>query len=393
MPNQNTNAALAGATGGASLVTVQVDGADFQTVREPDGWIGVVIKRLSERFGLGVSAQLERIKTAAWARDDLGNSVVRQCRTTGADGKSYRMACLPAELVAVWAETLDASAISDPGLREAMGRLQRMGAKILDAGFRGSPVALVTAEAAKEAREQRDIFAELIESNQQILGRQKRADDLRDVIAARLRLMPTTEYLDGVLEQKADKSDVDAVAAQLRAEMDALKEQLRQHDDEAKPPDPPTKKTTDEAYAVVARFYGGCCPVDRQTVLITPDGRRTGRGHMDHFRSKSIGRPDAVWLVADSTNLALKEPRSPEHQAVSAAFDEYQRLRRRVAEEKTAAAHAKAAAAQAAEDAKARRAREDAEFVARQRAAVASTSTVEPFLPPDQREQLPLLFS
>jgi hypothetical protein len=50
----------------------------------------VPIKPICEAIGVSIQGQIEKLES-----DDIIGSVIKLCLTTGADGKEYKMTCIP----------------------------------------------------------------------------------------------------------------------------------------------------------------------------------------------------------------------------------------------------------------------------------------------------------
>jgi hypothetical protein len=313
----NISAAMVVATGASE---VEFYGDRIPVGYDESGRPSFDIQTASENMGLDGDAQIARVKRAA--ADGEAWATTSKMKVVGKDGKLRERVSLPNRSAGMFLVGVTLRKVTDPEMREKILRYKNEAAEALaDWSLSGGTHAIVKTS---------DVFAELLESNREMLER-------TEVIGTRLRLMPTTEYLDGALEQKADKADVDAVAAQLRAEMDALREQFRRHDIETKGRRQPSRDAVRESLRVLLRFYGGLDPVDRTTRVANPDGTRAPGAVWDHNLDRSDPSAEHGWMTCEATNALLKEPGSPEREKFKAVFDEYQRLRRKAADEKTAA--------------------------------------------------------
>lgn len=68
----------------------------------------VPIKHMCDAIGVNYTTQLEKIKN-----DDIFGSVVPLRGMTGADGKTYQMACLPLKYVFGWLATINSQNVSE----------------------------------------------------------------------------------------------------------------------------------------------------------------------------------------------------------------------------------------------------------------------------------------
>lgn len=84
-----------------AMVIANVNGKKVEIINEPEGKF-VPIKPICEALGINYATQLEKIK-----EDEILGAVVPLRGTTGSDGKTYQMTCLPFELVFGWLFTIN----------------------------------------------------------------------------------------------------------------------------------------------------------------------------------------------------------------------------------------------------------------------------------------------
>lgn len=95
-----------------------VNGIEIAAVRDENHNFFVPIKPICQAIGIDDSAQRHRID-----RHYILHSVEVTMTSTGADGKSYEMVCLPLEYVYGWLFTIDANLVSEVN-RENVKRYQ-----------------------------------------------------------------------------------------------------------------------------------------------------------------------------------------------------------------------------------------------------------------------------
>lgn len=69
----------------------------IEIVIDEKGQKFVPIKPICEAIGVSIQSQIEKLES-----DDIISSVIRLCLTTGADGKEYKMKCIPLKYVLGW---------------------------------------------------------------------------------------------------------------------------------------------------------------------------------------------------------------------------------------------------------------------------------------------------
>jgi hypothetical protein len=68
----------------------------------------VPIKPICEALGVTIQGQNEKIES-----DDILSSVVKLCLTTGADGKEYKMKCIPLKYVFGWLFSISSKSVKE----------------------------------------------------------------------------------------------------------------------------------------------------------------------------------------------------------------------------------------------------------------------------------------
>jgi len=74
----------------------------------------VPVKPICEALGIDYSGQLQKMKD-----DDILCSVMELCPTTGADGKEYKMSCIPLKYVLGWLFGISSKSVKEE-IREAL---------------------------------------------------------------------------------------------------------------------------------------------------------------------------------------------------------------------------------------------------------------------------------
>lgn len=75
-------------------------------VRTPDGEVRVVFRPAVEALGLSYGSAMNRLKRTSWA-------VVFMTKTTGSDGKTYKMATVPVETWIMFLATIEEDRVAD----------------------------------------------------------------------------------------------------------------------------------------------------------------------------------------------------------------------------------------------------------------------------------------
>lgn len=99
------------------FITV-VNGIEIAAVRNENNDFYVPLRPICDALRLNVSGQIQAVK-----RHRILSSVVCTLHTTGADGKSYDMICLPLEYVYGWLFSIDTNLVADER-REMVERYQ-----------------------------------------------------------------------------------------------------------------------------------------------------------------------------------------------------------------------------------------------------------------------------
>lgn len=111
------------------LIT-RINGADIVTV-DREGEILVPIKPICTALGIDDKRQREKIQ-----EDEILNSVGGLTPSTGTDGKTYEMFCLPLQYVYGWLFTINPKNVA-PEAREAVARYRRECYDVLYEHFTG----------------------------------------------------------------------------------------------------------------------------------------------------------------------------------------------------------------------------------------------------------------
>ena len=99
------------------FITV-VNGIEIAAVRNENNDFYVPLRPICDALTLNISGQIQAVK-----RHRILSSVVCTLHTTGADGKSYDMICLPLEYVYGWIFSIDTNLVADER-REMVERYQ-----------------------------------------------------------------------------------------------------------------------------------------------------------------------------------------------------------------------------------------------------------------------------
>jgi len=86
----------------------KVNGIEIAAVRDEDHNFFVPVKPICQAIGVQFEAQYHRL-----SRHYILASVMSTMDTTGADGKTYEMVCLPLEYVYGWLFTIDANLVAE----------------------------------------------------------------------------------------------------------------------------------------------------------------------------------------------------------------------------------------------------------------------------------------
>ena len=113
------------------FITV-VNGIEIAAVRNENNDFYVPLRPICDALRLNVSGQIQAVK-----RHRILSSVVCTLHTTGADGKSYDMICLPLEYVYGWLFSIDTNLVADER-REMVERYQLESYRALYIYFAGS---------------------------------------------------------------------------------------------------------------------------------------------------------------------------------------------------------------------------------------------------------------
>lgn len=113
------------------FITV-VNGIEIAAVRNENNDFYVPLRPICDALTLNVSDQIQTVK-----RHRILSSVVCTLHTTGADGKSYDMICLPLEYVYGWLFSIETNLVADEQ-REMVERYQLESYRALYNYFAGS---------------------------------------------------------------------------------------------------------------------------------------------------------------------------------------------------------------------------------------------------------------
>ena len=109
-----------------------INGVEIFAEITENGQVFIPVKPICLAIGIDPAAQRHRID-----RHSILNSVGVTMTSTGADGKSYEMLCLPLEFIYGWLFTIDANLVAE-GRRETVANYQRECYEILYRHFAGS---------------------------------------------------------------------------------------------------------------------------------------------------------------------------------------------------------------------------------------------------------------
>ena len=110
----------------------KVNGIEIAAVRDEEHNFFVPVKPICQAIGVQFEAQYHRL-----SRHYILASVMSTMDTTGADGKTYEMVCLPLEYVYGWLFTIDANLVAEAN-RENVKRYQLECYQALYTHFAGS---------------------------------------------------------------------------------------------------------------------------------------------------------------------------------------------------------------------------------------------------------------
>lgn len=109
-----------------------INGVEISAEVANNGQVYIPIKPICQAIGIDDSSQRHRID-----RHYILSSVEVTMTSTGADGKTYEMVCLPLEYVYSWLFTIDANLVAE-AKRDNVMRFQRECYEILYRHFAGS---------------------------------------------------------------------------------------------------------------------------------------------------------------------------------------------------------------------------------------------------------------
>lgn len=109
----------------------RINGVEIYAVKSDDGSILVPVKPICEAIGVRFDTQYEKLQ-----KHPILSSVIPLRGTTGADGKTYEMVCLPLEYVYGWIFTINPKNVSEDA-RDNVIRYQKKCYEVLYAYFHG----------------------------------------------------------------------------------------------------------------------------------------------------------------------------------------------------------------------------------------------------------------
>ena len=115
----------------STIITI-INGIEISAVRDGNHNFFVPVRPICDALTLNVSGQIQAIK-----RHRILNSVVCTLHTTGSDGKSYDMLCIPIEFVYGWLFSIDTNLVSEER-RETVEKYQLECYQALYTHFAGS---------------------------------------------------------------------------------------------------------------------------------------------------------------------------------------------------------------------------------------------------------------
>lgn len=136
----------------SALVSVPFHGGELLAVAgeyPEEGERPIPLRPFCDRLGLTIAPQLVKLKEVGWA-------VVSKIDTTGSDGKTYEMACLPLRAIPMWLATMSPKKVA-PEAKAMLIAFQKEAADALYRHFRprmaGAPAPQLPTEPPPWARE------------------------------------------------------------------------------------------------------------------------------------------------------------------------------------------------------------------------------------------------
>ncbi len=130
-------------TGQKELELVRFADRDLITVKESEN-VYVALKPICEALEIDWQAQHKAVM-----KDEVLKSVVSQMETTGADGQTYQMVCLPLDYLNGWLFRINAAHFAE-GKRALIVRYQRECYRVLAEHFQGGRAEAAVASAVME---------------------------------------------------------------------------------------------------------------------------------------------------------------------------------------------------------------------------------------------------
>ncbi len=152
-----------------------------------NGQVYIPVKPICQAIGIDPAAQRHRID-----RHYILNSVEVTMTSTGADGKSYEMLCLPLEYIYGWLFTIDANLVAEAN-REKVADYQRECYDILYRHFAGSLRRRVEENEAEIAA-LRAVNAAILKVKDARAEQRKAEEHLAEIRKSRLDSTPCLEF-------------------------------------------------------------------------------------------------------------------------------------------------------------------------------------------------------
>lgn len=164
-------------------IITKINGIEIVTVNQ-DGGTFVPIKPICTAIGIDFAAQYNKIQS-----DEFLQPVIAIIATTGADGKTYDMVCLPLKYVYGWLATINPGKVA-PDARETVTQYRRQCYDILYEHFTCSMKRTIETNNA-EIELLRQINSAISDEKEARDRRKKAEKDLDKLRAARLDPQPS----------------------------------------------------------------------------------------------------------------------------------------------------------------------------------------------------------